>query len=270
MSYTNAEQVRHHLITPFPVADQILDQAMIMPSSNSYRFYGGAVDSGSVRVKSLQSTIPQRIDVTLSGGTGSVGAAPILSGSVVVASDSSLGTVYRENLDYVFDYTSGRLSTKTGGALSASQSVTIWYVPFSLYSSGTDYSLTAASGEIRRLVAWSIAAGERVWLDYQPVYVSVAEEIVTNAVAMANGMVESEVDPNREFEVDPTLSAAATYRALEIVCRAAASRELAASRSGDRAATVWIKLADGYSDRAELLLRSFRPPFDSPRNPVRS
>jgi len=87
---------------------------------------------------------------------------------------------------------------------------------------------------------------------------------------MANGMVETEVDPNREFEVDPTLSAAATYRALEIVCRAAASRELAASRSGDRVASVWIKLADGYSERSELLLRGFRPPYESPRNPVRS
>jgi len=270
MSYTNAEQVRHHLVTPFPVADQVLDQPVIIPSSDYYRFYGGAVEADSVRVKSLQSTTPQRTEVNLSGGTASCGVAPMLSGSVLVASDSSLGTVYRENLDYVFDYATGTLSTKTGGALASNQTVIVWYLPFTLYLSGTDYSLAFDRGEIRRLETGSIAVGERVWLDYHPVYVSVADEIITNAVTMANGMVENEVDPNREFEVDPTLSAAATYRALEIVCRAAASRELAVSRSGDRVASVWIKLADGYSERSELLLRSFRPPYDSPRNPVRS
>jgi len=269
MSYTNAEQIRHHLVTPFPVADQVLDQPVIMPSSDYYRFYGGAVEADSIRVKSIQST-SQRTEVTLSGGVGSCGIAPILSGSVVVASDSSLGTVYRENVDYVFDYVTGTLNTKTGGTLSNSQTVTVWYVPFTLYLSGVDYSLASDRSEIRRLATGSIAVGERVWLDYHPIYVSISDEIITNAVTMANGMVETEVDPNREFEVDPTLSAAATYRALEIVCRAAASRELAASRSGDRVASVWIKLADGYSERSELLLRGFRPPYESPQNPVRS
>ncbi|MCD6249601.1 MAG: hypothetical protein J7J98_04630 [candidate division Zixibacteria bacterium] len=82
MSYTNAEQIRHHLVTPFPVADQVLDQPVIMPSSDYYRFYGGAVEADSIRVKSIQST-SQRTEVTLSGGVGSCGIAPILSGSVV-------------------------------------------------------------------------------------------------------------------------------------------------------------------------------------------
>lgn len=270
MSYTNAEQVRHHLITPFPVADQILDQAVLVPSTDYYRFYGGAVEPDSVRVKSIQNQTPQRIEVTLSAGVASCSTAPVVPGSVVVASDSSLGTVYRENVDYIVDCVSGILTTKSGGSLASDQTVTVWQVPFTLYVSGVDYSIAADSGEIRRLVGGTIAAGEMVWLDYRPVYVCVADEIINNAVAMANGMVENEVDPNREFEVDPTLAAAATYRALDIVCRAAASRELAAFRGGDRVATVWIKLADGYSERSELLVRSFRPPYDSPRNPVRS
>ena len=76
MSYTNAEQVRHHLITPFPVADQVLDQSVIMPSSDYCRFYGGAVEADSVRVKSVQSTTPQRSEITLSDGTAMCGGAP--------------------------------------------------------------------------------------------------------------------------------------------------------------------------------------------------
>lgn len=270
MSYTNAEQVRHHLVIPYPVQDQVTDQAVILPGSDYVRFYGGAVNEGTVRVKSVQSTVPVRVQVTLSNGTVALGSAAVVPGSVVVASDSSLGTVFHENVDYIVDCSTGTLSVKAGGALASDQSVTVWYVPYTLYSVGIDYSLDAAGGEIRRLASGAIAAGETVWLDYQPVYVSVADEIVDNAVAMANGMVENELDPDRQFEVDPTLAAGATYRALEIVCRAAASRELSAQRGGDRMAATWLKLADSYSARSELLLRSFRPPYDGPRNPVHS
>jgi hypothetical protein len=102
------------------------------------------------------------------------------------------------------------------------------------------------------------------------VFVSVTDEIVENAVALANGMVESEVDPEREFEANARLSASATYRALEVVCRAAASRELASQSGTDKVASVWIKLADDYGGRSDQLLNAFRPPCAGPRNPQRS
>jgi hypothetical protein len=189
---------------------------------------------------------------------------------VVVASDSSLGTVYQENTDYVVDYATGLLTVKAGGALTANQGVTVWMIVYGLYTESADFSVRADRGEIKRLTGGSIAVGETVYLDYVPVYVSVTDEIVDNAVSMANGIVENEVDPDRQFEVDPTLSAAATYRALEIVCRAAASRELASQRGGDRIAATWIKLADDHSQRSEMLMRSFRPPYDGPKSPVHS
>jgi hypothetical protein len=194
----------------------------------------------------------------------------VVPGSLVAASDSSLGTVYVENVDYVVDYGGGILTAKAGGALGSNSQVTVWFFPYALYQEGTDYALDSEGGRLKRLTSGSIAGGETVWLDYSPIYVSVADEIVENAVAMANGLIESEVDPERQFEVSPTLSAAATYRALEIVCRAAATRELASQRAQDKAASVWIKLADDYAGRSDLLLRSFRPPYSGPRTPARS
>ena len=270
MSYTTVEQVRRHLIIPYPVEDQVLDQAMILTGNDYVRFYDGGVDAVSVRVKSIQSLKPVRSTIVLSGGTAIIAAGMIVPDTVVVASDSSLGTVYVENVDFVVDYGGGRLTVKAGGALSSTQTVTVWFLPYALYEEGSDYALDAAGGQIKRLAGGTMASGETVELDYRPVFVSVADEIVQNAVALANGMIESEVDPERQFEVDSALGAAATYRALEIVCRAAASRELASQRGGDKVATVWIKLADDYAGRSDTLLRNFRPPYTGPRNPARS
>lgn len=268
MSYTSAEQIRHHLVIPYPIEDQVTDQPVTMPDSDHVRFYGGAIDAESFRVKSLRSRKPARATVTFSNGSAVITSNSIVPDSVVVASDSSLGTVYVENVDYIVDYGGGLLTMKVGGALSSNHQVTVWFLPYALYEAGSDYALDAANGRIKRLAGGDIAVGETAWLDYCPVFVSVADEIVDNAVTMANGMIEQEVDPDRQYEADSALSAGATYRALEIVCRAAASRELASQRGADKVAAGWMKLSDDYATRSDLLLRNFRPPYSGPRAPV--
>ncbi len=270
MSYTNTDQVRHYLVTPYPARDLVCDQPVQLGGSEYVVFHGGAVEPSSLKVKSTRSQTPTRICLSLSSGSAIVATSPLTPGSVVVASDSSLGQVYAENDDYIIDYAAATIARKEGGEIAADQTITVWYVAYVLYDEGTDYVLSSVRGEIKRLASGAIADGETVWLDYRPVHLSLADELVDNAVSLANGLIEREVDPERQFEVDPTLSAAATYRALEIVCRAAASRELASGSGGDKVALAWIRLADDYTARSESLLNSFRPPFDSPRNPVHS
>jgi hypothetical protein len=270
MSYTNVEQVRHHLITDYPVSGQTLDQPVILAGTDYVDFYGGSILDTSIQVKSIRTNSPVAATVVLQNGQTVLSGGPVVSGSLVVASDSSLGQVYEENTDYVFNTTTGRLTVKEGGELSPDQTLAVWYLPYALCAQGADYSLDADRGRIRRLAGGSIADGETVWLDYQPVHLSIADEIVENGVAMANGLIEREVDPERQFEVDPTLSAAATYRSLEIICRAAAARELSSRAGGAVVANAWMKLADDYSGRSDLLIKSFRPPYDGPRPPRHS
>jgi hypothetical protein len=78
------------------------------------------------------------------------------------------------------------------------------------------------------------------------------------------------VDPDSQFGADPVLQASATYRALEIICHAAAARELSSLRGEDRTAVAWMKLAETYATRSEQLLRLFRPPYTGPTAPVHS
>lgn len=269
MSYTNVDLVRHYLVAPFPAQETIYDQAVIL-ESGYVTFFNGPVEQSSTLVKSLQSNTPTRTSVTLNSQTTPLGASPLARGSVVVASDSSLGTVYVENVDYVIDYSQGKLLIKEGGDLNAGQSVTVWFQKYFVYSPDSDYQLDADSGRIKRLGGGDIASCETVYLDYAPLYKSFNDEILARAVLEANGVVEREVDPEGQFGADPVLQAGATYRALEIICRASAARELSSLRGEDRTALAWIKLAEVYASRSEQLLRSFHPPFEGPTAPVYS
>jgi hypothetical protein len=181
-----------------------------------------------------------------------------------------MGTLYVENIDYAIDYTVGTIAVKSDGLLNVGQIVTVWYQQFASYTEGTDYQIKADSGEIKRMSSGDIADGETVYLDYAPIYDSFNDDILNNAVAEANSLVEQEVDPDGQFGADRTLQAAATQRALAIICRTAAARELSSRRGEDRTALAWMKLSDQYASGSEQLLNRFRPPIKGPSAPVHS
>jgi len=270
MSYTNVELLGHHLISAFPTADLVCDQALTLEGTDSRSFFGAAVDGSSLRVKSLRTAQPVRQMVTLGAAETTISSLPIVPGSVVVASDSSLGTVFVENLDYIVRYGDGLLVIKEGGALSAGMTVTVWHLPYTLYESGSDYVADVDRGEIRRSGGGAIADGETVYLDFAPRYDSFDQAVLESAVSEANGTVEREVDPERQFGADPALQAAATYRALAVVCRTAATRELSGGGSDYRTASVWLELARDAAAQAEKYLAEFRAPVSAPSHPAHS
>jgi len=270
MSYTNVELVRHHLATEFPVSDKVYDQIVILDSDEYISFYSGAVDEFSLLVKSIQINIPNRKQLTIGSGANTIDSFPLLRGSVVVASDSSLGTVYTESIDYVIDYKNACIYLKNNNDLTNGDTITIWYSKYTLYLNNTDYQIDDENGKIRRLTSGDIALNETIFIDYTPVYKSHTEEVLNNAVLEANNLIENEIDPEKIYGADPVLQAAATYRALEIICQTAAARELSSLRREDRPALAWMKLADVFAQRSEKLMRSFRPPIIGPNKPIHS
>ena len=270
MSYTTIDHVKSHLAPSFPVAEQVADSPVVMKGTGHLAFYAGSVQESSVVVKSLRDGESQRQKATFSGGEVSLGTVPPVPGSIVVASDSSLGCVYVENSDFVVDYSSAKISLKDGSAISPNQAVVVWSVPYYLYHADVDYHLDADSGTIARMASGSIADGETIYLDFVPVQAGFDDDVIAAAVREANGQVERDVDPGREFGADPVLVSAATYRAPSIVCRTAAARELAGSRGLDRIASGWLKLAEDYTTMADRLLRDFRAPVKGPTSPTRT
>jgi hypothetical protein len=270
MSYTNIELVRHHLEVPFPIESMVRDQAVMLQGDSYVIFFGGTVDDSSFVVKAVRSNDLTKVTAIVGESQILLVGSPIIPGSVLVASDGSLGQLWVEGLDYVVEYGSGAISIKAGSSISNNQEVTVWYQEYHVYSPGADYLMDSSRGSIKRVASGDIGDGETVYLDYSPLFSSYKDELLSNAVAEANALVERAVDPNRQFGADVVLQSAATYRTLEIVCRASAARELSSLGRNDKAALAWMKLADSHAMRSEFLLNSFRPPHSGPTAPVRS
>lgn len=268
MSYTSLEQVRSHLIANFGSAEEVISEPFTMSGNDYVQFFTGAVRDGSIKLKTVKQSEPTRVSMTLLAGENSLAGNGVVLGSVAAASDSSLGTVYTENVDYAVAHSAGTISIKAGGALAVNDTVVVWFYPYQLYSEGIDYQINYESGELTRITAGGIADGETVYLNYSPEMSDFADELIQTGVQGANALIEAEIDPDREFGANPVLVSAATYRALEIICRAAAVRELASRRGMHQTANGWLNLAETYSKLAERWLKSFRPPATSPASPA--
>ncbi len=270
MSFTNSTLVKSYLTDSFPRQEKISDQPVQLNSTDFISFFSGAVDSSSFTVKSKQSNSPIRISLLLNSATESINSLPLVPESVVVSSDSSLGIIYTENIDYIIDYAKGDIILKSGGAIAVGVTVTVWYQSYVTYTLTTDYLINADRGEIKRVASGAIASGETVQIDYTPVSSAYNDVIIDNAVLMANSLIDKEIDSAQDFGADPVLQAAATFRALEVICQTSAVRQLAQQKGQDRSSSGWMQLADMFSQRSSELLKKFHPPFDNIKSPDHS
>jgi len=270
LSYTNTELIKRFFAVSYPTRGYYVDQKLTFDSDDEIMFYNGAVEGDSFKVKSIQANDPTQKSLILQDQDNEIDNNPLVPGSVTVASDSSQTVIYIENVDYIIDYQNGMLDIKEGGALAVGQSVEIWFIKYVLYEIGEDYQVDFDKGTVRRLAGGNIASKETVYLDYEPVENLISDDMLKQAVIEGNSLIEAEIDPDNQFGADPVLQMAATYRTLEIVCHTAAARELSFRRENNDVALAWLKMADKFANRSEVLLRSFHPPYDGPTSPVKS
>ncbi len=266
MSYTTVELVRHYLQPAIPVRDRTIDHLVKLSGTAEITFYSGAIATNSVLVKSVQSSSLSKKIMVLETGSNFVTSLPIEHTSVVVASNSSLSTIFVANRDYIIQYDKGTIDIKNGGNLSVGDEITIWYQPYALYVEGQDYRINYADGSVARIATGAIANEESVLIDFTPLFTVYTDDLLNNAVVLANGLIEKWVDPHNIFGADSLLQMSATCQAVAIICRTSAVRELS-SRGNDRTAEAWIKLADLYSTKTEDYLKSFRPAVENPSTP---
>lgn len=270
MSYTNIELVKKHLNSPFPVAEQIYDQPVVINSNNPITFFGGSLLEDSVMVKTILSHRPKTINLTITGTENIFSTEPIVPGTVLVCSNRSQTLIYDENLDYVINHQQGKLYLKEGGTLTVGMTLAVFYLDYTIYRKNSDYTIDYDSGTIKQNILGDIALNETVYLDYTPILANYTDEILEQAVITANGLIEKIIDPNQQFGANSVLQTAATYRALAIICRTSAVRALGARNDLDKTASVWMKLADRYGELSDELIKDFQKPFNSRSNPTLS
>lgn len=259
MSYTNLDLVKKHISLDEIPSGPKRDYPVVFVEQEWVNLTGRAIAENSVSVKAVCNYAPECEEKTLGDGLVSLANDRLVSGSVTIASDSSLGTIYRENVDYCVDCDNGTVRRLEEGEIAAGTEVTIWYYYYSVYAEGADYQLNYQDGMIRRLPTGDIQAGQTVLVDYTLSANQLNDEILSEAVSEANAVIERQIDPDRQFGADLTLQAAGTYLAVSLICRIAAASDLKFSAYGRQSAPAWLSLSESYRTDYEKLLKIFRP-----------
>jgi len=270
MSYTNTNLVKRHVCIDDAVAGAYADYAVVFSGSDWVTLPGRGIRSGSLLVKAIRSAVPTHEDFGFDGADISLSHSRLVRSSVTVASDSSLGTVYSENVDFCIDTERGILHRMADGAIAESEIVSVWYFHYVPYVEGTDYQVDYEAGRIRRRSGGAIQSEQSVLVDYESALTGEEDEIISAAVAEADAIIESQVDPVLRRSNDRTLQAATTFLAVSLVCRAAAGFGAGSSSPSAQGTSAWLSLAESYRRDYETLMQSFRRSAGRLKPPVRS
>ncbi len=258
MSYTNTELVRKHVSFDETTGGVRREYPVIFADQEWVDIPGRNLAENSVIVKAVRDYAPVFEEITTVQGILMLSNECLLRGSVTVASDSSLGIIFRENIDYSVECSGGIIRLIEGGSIPADSRVAVWYYYYSRYNEGSDYSVDYDKGMIRRLTNSDIQPGQTVLIDYDLLSASVDDDLIAGAVSEANAIIEKQIDPDGQYGADIALQTAATYLAVSILCRMAAAGGLLAGSTGYHNASAWLELGENYRRDYENLLKSFR------------
>lgn len=160
-----------------------------------------------------------------------------VKGSVVVASDTILSTVYTENVDYVIDYSNGLINIgSSGSSIPSGTSVHVWYLPYTVLSRDSDYTIDYTSGAIRRLYGTTIPDGSSVMVDYAHSDYTIPDAAILEAMKRAESIIEDNLASGYSLTSGcEGLKSAAMYYTAYLLCLALACREGILARSSNAA-----------------------------------
>lgn len=270
MPYTNIELVRKYLpFGDFP-ASRRRNLEIIFEGLDSTTLPGRGIVPGSLTVKAMRMLAPFFEQKALGAEPVTLSRNLLVPDSVTVASDSSLGLIYTPQVDYAVDNEAGLIYRVPDGDIGEGADVAVWYYHYRAYIEGTDFIVDYQRGTIRRLAAGHIMPGQLVRVDYQMASGAFDEDVVNEAVAAANAIIEKEVDPLQKFGADASLQTAATFLAASILCQITAGYDLIQTSPGKSRGDSWITLAEGYRRDYERLIADFHPPSNRLSGPRRT
>jgi hypothetical protein len=272
MAFTNIALVKKHMIENHLGGDLIENLSFQLSGDEYKKLPHANLKSGSEKVKGKESFSPTTEKISFeSDNTAYLSHSELIRDSVVVASDSSLGQIYTENVDYSVDFSLGKIVRIESGAIPDGKGVVVWYFFYRVYQRDQDYKIDYTEGEIKRLGSGVIEDGQWVILDYQMEFGSLGDEVVENAVTEAHERVLKFIDPSYHNSVDQGLVTAETYLAVSIVCNVKSNKAKSGiSLSGNQAnylSLAWERLSDSYRKQAFLILSDFAKKIDGFASP---
>jgi len=258
MSYTNLEIVKKYLnISDIP-SGEYNDYPVTFSGLDEISLPGNNIISGSLKVKAVKDLQPQYERKNVGGEPITLACTRIVPGSVMIASDNSLTTTYKENADYSVDCKNGTIERIDGGGIQSGSDISVWYYYYALFTEDVDFAADYKNGAVKRLAGGSILSGQTVLVDYLLSNSQINEDAYLAAVAHANAVIEKEVDPEGQFGADPALQTAATFLAVSFVCRMEAVADMSQQGEGGNTDS-WLAIAESYRNDYTALIKIFRP-----------
>jgi len=269
MPFTTREIVKKHILDHH-IGSTAIENEPLQLTGTDYSYLSHKVlVLNSEKVKGRQNLEPSREDIDFSvSDTIDLSYGELIPDTVVIASDSSLGTIYAENIDYSVDYDFGRVIRIQSGSIPAGAPVTVWYMFFTVYEKGIDYEIDYQRGRMRRKSGSAIESGQRLLIDFSAQFGGLDDDSMDNAIAEADDQILAFIDESYRESSDRSLVTAETYMAVSIICRIKAMESIAANVSADSGS--WSSISDQYKKEAYLLLSRYAGKIGSLNKPSKA
>ncbi|MEE9553980.1 MAG: hypothetical protein V3W18_06745 [candidate division Zixibacteria bacterium] len=261
MPFTTRDIVKKHILDHHIGSITAENESVVLASTDYVSLGRRMILKDTEKVKGKEQIEPSRADISFSGSDSfNLSHTELMPDTVVVAADSSLGTIYVENIDYHVDYNTGQISRIVSGAIPSGGNATAWYMHYRLYQRGVDYDFDSQGGKLRRKSSGAIESGQRLFVDYTAEFGGLDDEAMDNAITEANDQIISFIDDTHRDSTDRSLVTAETYLSVSIICRIRAMESISPSRNlsnNAQEARSWSSLSDIYKKEAYSLLSNY-------------
>lgn len=261
MPYTTKEIVKKHILDHHIGSTIVHDERVQLSATDPSRLQKRMLLPQSEIVKAREMNEPFEQNVSFGAGDlVTLSHGKLIPDSVVVASDSSLGRIYTESVDYHIDYDTGTIRRLSSGSVPALSNAVIWYLFYRVYLRGVDYDINYQDGSLKRRNSGAIESGQWVLLDYTSEFSSLDDAAIENAIGEANAQILSFIDSSHRESNDRALVIAETYLAVSIICRIRGMESISPSvgkAGSDGDARSWAAISDMYRKEAYNILAPF-------------
>lgn len=262
MSWTDANTVKTHLLGFAVDALKVRGVEATLEEFNPVQLTHRNLLSGSVRVAALEMSEPQGpVAISLTGTTWyPLGTTDLLPGSLTLADNSRLETLYIENVDYAVRHESGEVKRLPGSSIPEGVQIQAWFLPLNVYDWGNDYSVDHAAGTVMRVIGTSLPDPARVIVDYTTNAAASTDSLIARVITEAEDKITARLrEEYSPASTDEGLKTGATELTLAMICDDLAlhALETGTDASADDRARRLMDLAHRYEARAAATLARF-------------
>ncbi|MBK6912016.1 MAG: hypothetical protein IPH10_13980 [bacterium] len=265
MPFIDLPTVRKHLVAANIPALKIENTRVTITSLGPVPLEHANLVANSEAVRLLASDVPYLESALVVSNEEPVGLAfkQIVPGTVVIAADRALTTVFTEETDYQVDHTAGSITRRASGAIPNFSPVYVWYSYYTQFEITTDYTLDFAAGTIRRVAGGAIPEGANVYVDYFVSQGSAEDVLIDQAIIEVQDIIVRGLRPGYSASsTDQGLKTGACYLTLAHVARCMSALVLTRSTGTDAnsRAREWMTLAEKWEAQAWNILAPFVTP----------